>query len=618
MKILTMTATFGCLDHASLYLHDGVNLLTLPNEQGKSTWTAFAAAMFYGIDTAQRTSRGKLPAKTRYQPWSGKPMEGTMEIEFDGQVLVLQRTSRPGRPMAEACAYDKETGLRREDLPGDLWGKTFLGVEESVFLRSALLRGDELLVTEDQALSRRLENLAAGGDGRDSHDQTAQRLKQWKNRIRYHRAGLLPEAEAQLLAVEEQLRHGENLQIQLDGLNRDVRALEEQERTLWETDRLEAAKALALAESQVQQLRAHLEAFPAPDALRQMLVPPVAEVPCPPALVGVAENDLLSKAQSDREQYDTLTEHRPIWGWLAAANGLLAVGIFLLVMSRPLYASGAFLGAVIFAAVWVWQQHKKTAALRKTAALLQSYGISQPGELITAARAWQACQGQKKANWQAEELGGEAAVLQLLADHDRLDKLELDAEKYRLRLDAVSQPFRPSETLADLRARQAAVRASLEQNRPEELTERRRELTETCEDLRRREGALTMALDALAQAREELAKTYAPQLTGLAGQALAQLTRGRYDGLVLQQGMELLVRDAEGLLRPLISLSRGTQDQVWLALRLAMTQLLLQSGTPLFLDDALLTFDKDRTQVALDLLEAENRQVLIFTCRDLV
>ena len=65
MKIRTMTATFGCLDEATLHLTDGINLLTLPNESGKSTWAAFLQAMFYGIDTAQRASKGILPEKTR-------------------------------------------------------------------------------------------------------------------------------------------------------------------------------------------------------------------------------------------------------------------------------------------------------------------------------------------------------------------------------------------------------------------------------------------------------------------------------------------------------------------------------------------------------------------------
>ena len=74
MKILEMTASFGCLDRQTLHLKDGLNTVVLANERGKSTWAAFVLAMFYGIDTAERAARGRLPDKIRYQPWNGMPM----------------------------------------------------------------------------------------------------------------------------------------------------------------------------------------------------------------------------------------------------------------------------------------------------------------------------------------------------------------------------------------------------------------------------------------------------------------------------------------------------------------------------------------------------------------
>ena len=96
------------------------------------------------------------------------------------------------------------------------------------------------------------------------------------------------------------------------------------------------------------------------------------------------------------------------------------------------------------------------------------------------------------------------------------------------------------------------------------------------------------------------------------------LTAGQWDSLVLQEDGALQLREAKsGLLRPLASLSRGTQDQAWLALRLALASLLLPPDTPLILDDALLTFDQGRTRAALELLRRLKRQVLLFTCRQL-
>ena len=68
MRIVNMRATFGGLDHRELALKDGLNIITAPNEGGKSTWSAFLRAMFYGINTKERDKQGYIAEKNRYQP----------------------------------------------------------------------------------------------------------------------------------------------------------------------------------------------------------------------------------------------------------------------------------------------------------------------------------------------------------------------------------------------------------------------------------------------------------------------------------------------------------------------------------------------------------------------
>ena len=65
-------------------------------------------------------------------------------------------------------------------------------------------------------------------------------------------------------------------------------------------------------------------------------------------------------------------------------------------------------------------------------------------------------------------------------------------------------------------------------------------------------------------------------------------------------------------------LSRGTVDQLYLALRLALCDMLLSGDEPcpIVLDDALINFDDTRMGYALDVLReiAQRRQILLFTC----
>ena len=65
MIIYRMTATFGKLEHQTLNLKPGINILEAPNEWGKSTWCAFLTAMFYGIETRTRSTSSNLADKEK-------------------------------------------------------------------------------------------------------------------------------------------------------------------------------------------------------------------------------------------------------------------------------------------------------------------------------------------------------------------------------------------------------------------------------------------------------------------------------------------------------------------------------------------------------------------------
>ena len=70
--------------------------------------------------------------------------------------------------------------------------------------------------------------------------------------------------------------------------------------------------------------------------------------------------------------------------------------------------------------------------------------------------------------------------------------------------------------------------------------------------------------------------------------------------------------------RDLRTLSCGTGDQLYFAVRLAICRLVLPPDAPIVLDDALVYFDDVRAKQALKLLqrEAQTRQILLFTCQD--
>lgn len=169
-----------------------------------------------------------------------------------------------------------------------------------------------------------------------------------------------------------------------------------------------------------------------------------------------------------------------------------------------------------------------------------------------------------------------------------------------------------------LQTEQAQLTGALTQLPPGQELEARRQALEARRDaIVRRCQALDLAREALEQAQRELRLRFAPALNERAGQLMAALTDGRYREMLVSRTFAPEVRQSgEIASRTVPELSRGTGDQMYLALRLALCELTLPDRPPLLLDDALLAFDDRRMRAALELLREMGKQwqILLFTC----
>ena len=131
--------------------------------------------------------------------------------------------------------------------------------------------------------------------------------------------------------------------------------------------------------------------------------------------------------------------------------------------------------------------------------------------------------------------------------------------------------------------------------------------------------ALALAIENLEAANGELRSRFSPALSRRAGEIAAELTAGRYKGLYFDRDWNAQARlGAEPAPRDGLYLSAGARDQMYLALRLAICELLLAGDEPcpIVLDDALTNFDDERCKLALSWLKgmAKERQVILMTC----
>jgi len=337
MRIYRMTATFGKLEHATITLKPGLNIIEAPNEWGKSTWCAFLVNMLYGLDTRARSTSTVLADKDRYVPWSGSPMSGRIDLCWNDRDITIERSSKGRIVFGNFRAYETETGIEVPELNGVNCGQMLLGVERSVFLRAGFLKQSDLPVTQDDSLRRRLNNLVTTGDESDASDTLAQQLRDLKNRCRYNRTGLLPQAETerdqtshQLTTLHDLQNQIQSLQSQQATLQSSIEALENHAAKLQYAETLENAQKVVQAEDELlcakqrlaecihdceslppqETLDAHLldaaklqEQWIAVQTEYQMLPPVPPEPAIPPQFQGISPQDAVGAAQRDELEY---------------------------------------------------------------------------------------------------------------------------------------------------------------------------------------------------------------------------------------------------------------------------------------------------------------------------
>ena len=398
MKILSMQASFGRLQNERLELHDGLNVVTAPNESGKSTWAAFLLAMLYGVDTSQRASAGTLPAKTKYKPWSGAPMEGRMELLWQGKKITIERTGKGRTPMGEFRAYETDSAQPVAGMTGENCGELLLGVGRSVFERSAFVGQNAAGVTSDAALEKRLSSLVTAGDETVSATDTAARLRDWRNRCRHNRTGLLPQAEQQRAQVEDRLAqihelHKNDLTLRAQEAALSVRqaelekitqALRAQEAARAMQQRGAAAQALQDAQAEAEAARGRTVHIPPREVLTELSqqlaflqtqaaqpLPQPGDEPhapaCPAAFSGLSEAEIPERAQADAHEVERLSAGRPRPVALPLAMGALATAGLLacaLILKDTIPAILAIPLCALTLAVWLplTLRHNRAAA----------------------------------------------------------------------------------------------------------------------------------------------------------------------------------------------------------------------------------------------------------------
>lgn len=632
MKINKVTASFGKLENESLTFHNGLNVIYAPNESGKSTWCAFIRAMLYGVDSSQRSRSGALPDKVKYAPWSGAPMEGSMELTAEGCDITLTRTTKTkSAPMRDFSAVYSGTGIPVDNIDAQNVGEMLTGVTKDVFRRSAFVEQGTVAVTGTPELEKRIASIVSTGEEQTSYSEADDRLRAWQRKRRYNRRGYLPQLEGK---IDETNRALSEISETYEEIGRTEQALSEAKEHC-------AALEIEVNESRKKQRRAALDKLNEGRAsLRECSEKhdeALAELST--AKDGLRKNIFRndSPEQVEEDVKDDLEELDRLKALaLKKASPLLAILFFLLaaagaalytVYSNIVYiiAAAVFCAAAVFFIIrWAKLRQNALDADFRRREILQGYCVSSVKELRALmdehAVLWDAVQDALHYEYDTRCAYEDAMEEQQELESAALDDLDFSG--------GTSEAARLSHELARSRNEAEQIAADLARLKgrfssygdPLVLSSELKRLEQEYSDVSDEYDAMTMALDALKAADTDIQSRFSPRLGQLAAQYMSLMTDGRYEDVLINRDFTAKIRaSGDAVARESEYLSAGTIDLMYLAVRLAVCELALPEGEscPLIIDDALVNLDEQRTQQALELLKeiAKRRQVILFTCR---
>ena len=180
MKIISChIAHFGKIENFKYNFEDGFNSILQGNGWGKTTFSVFMKAMFYGLEYSPNTKK-KLLERNHYLPWDGSVCGGNIVFQAKGKEYRIERTFGQSDRDDTFALYDNVTGLLSDDFSENI-GEELFRVDRDSFEKSVYIPQTSLATAMTDSLNAKMGNLAAAKDDISNFDVALKSVKDAKS-----------------------------------------------------------------------------------------------------------------------------------------------------------------------------------------------------------------------------------------------------------------------------------------------------------------------------------------------------------------------------------------------------------------------------------------------------
>lgn len=549
---------FGKLINRSLSFSEGLNIIYGENEAGKSTLHSFLNAMLYGSE--KRPGSPQRSGIHRYRPWDeNAPFGGSIRFSFLGRTYTMHRSfsSFPDIPeIFEELHRDGEAvpQLIPVEEPTKLLERALEGLSESSY-RNTISIGQLKSGTGREMVQELRRYLSSMESSGSSELSTRSVLARLSGESRACHEALVPEASKSYSMLIGEIK---NIERELNDSR--FRNLLPQLKALYR-ESLEASEGLKKDREELsKRLSSEKETLSAS---------------------GFKSGDELSEdSQKCDELFQRYTELKET---LEKRSGITRL-------------IGRLLSGL----------HNDTAEMdaRAIKESLESRLQQQLGE---------------------NELSGDSIKrLRLRFSNLKRSFSELEEREEELRAmdEELSRLENEGRSLGQSLSEQLELRTEVESklqhlNNMKNRVEQLEKILSENERLKQKIDALELAMESITEISERVRLSFGRYLNEEAGRLISEITGGAYSSVWIDDRFNAQLNTENGEI-PLESVSSGTIDQIYLALRLASARLFLRNASeplPLTLDDSFAFYDEKRLSSALSFISKHYEgQILLFTC----
>ncbi len=207
-------SAFGGVKNLTLIPSGGINVITAPNESGKSTVAAFIKFIFYGFGGQRRQALAENE-RSLYMPWDGSRAGGGITLSTPEGRFRIERYQSAAKETLDI--YDAYT--RKSVFTGLIPGEVFFGVGEETFSKVLFFRQLYQSKNGDDALAEQVQNIIFSADEKTNTERAVKRLKELRASLKNNqKRGMIPTLENELASYDEKLASSVSIKNELDSV----------------------------------------------------------------------------------------------------------------------------------------------------------------------------------------------------------------------------------------------------------------------------------------------------------------------------------------------------------------------------------------------------------------